>query len=86
MADLDKRIAVFTSGGDAPGMNAAIRAIVRRCCNLNIEIYAIKEGYSGMIKGLEYFKKMSWSDVSGLLSKVTLHWKSILKMKFPKFV
>lgn len=70
MAEGEKRIAVFTSGGDAPGMNAAIRAIVRRCCILKVEVYAIMEGYSGMIKGSNYIKRMGWRDVSGLLSLV----------------
>jgi 6-phosphofructokinase 1 len=46
-----KRIGVFTSGGDAPGMNACIRAVVRACIYHNVEIYGIKRGYDGMIKG-----------------------------------
>ncbi len=44
-----KRIGVFTSGGDAPGMNAAIRAVVRTASYYGIEVYGIKEGYQGMI-------------------------------------
>ena len=46
-----KRIGVFTSGGDAPGMNAAIRAVVRTCAYNNIESYGIFEGYKGLISG-----------------------------------
>ncbi len=46
-----KRIAVFTSGGDAPGMNAAIRAVVRTCIYHGIKAYGIKRGYEGMIEG-----------------------------------
>ena len=46
-----KRIAVFTSGGDAPGMNAAIRAVVRTCIHHGIKAYGIKRGYEGMIEG-----------------------------------
>lgn len=46
-----KRIGVFTSGGDAPGMNACIRAVVRACDYYGIEVVGIKEGYSGMIRG-----------------------------------
>lgn len=44
-----KKIAVFTSGGDAPGMNAAIRAVVRASIYYNKEIFAIYRGYEGMI-------------------------------------
>ena len=46
-----KRIAVFTSGGDAPGMNAAIRAVVRTATYHDLHIYGILRGYDGMIKG-----------------------------------
>lgn len=45
------KIGVFTSGGDAPGMNAAIRAVVRACTYYNIECYGIMRGYEGMIDG-----------------------------------
>ena len=45
-----KKIAVLTSGGDAPGMNACIRAIVRTANHKNIKIYGIQYGYSGLIK------------------------------------
>ena len=46
-----KRIAVFTSGGDAPGMNAAIRAVVRTASYHDLHIYGIERGYEGMING-----------------------------------
>lgn len=46
-----KRIGVFTSGGDAPGMNACIRAVVRACIYHQVEVYGIKRGYDGMING-----------------------------------
>ncbi|MEC9488430.1 MAG: 6-phosphofructokinase [Halanaerobium sp.] len=46
-----KRIGVLTSGGDAPGMNAAIRAVVRTGIYEGLEVYGIKHGYSGLIKG-----------------------------------
>jgi 6-phosphofructokinase 1 len=46
-----KRIGVFTSGGDAPGMNAALRAVVRACTYYNIEVHGIFRGYEGMIEG-----------------------------------
>lgn len=46
-----KRIAVLTSGGDAPGMNAAIRAVVRQAISEGMEVYGIQEGYAGMVAG-----------------------------------
>ena len=46
-----KSIAVFTSGGDAPGMNAALRAVVRTANYYNIDCYGIREGYNGLISG-----------------------------------
>jgi 6-phosphofructokinase 1 len=46
-----KKIAVFTSGGDAPGMNAAIRAVVRGALYYNVEVFGVLRGYEGMIAG-----------------------------------
>ncbi len=46
-----KRIAVLTSGGDAPGMNAAIRAVVRTAIDIKWEVMGIEQGYQGMIDG-----------------------------------
>jgi 6-phosphofructokinase 1 len=46
-----KRIAVFTSGGDAPGMNACIRAVVRTAVYNGVEVYGIRHGYNGLISG-----------------------------------
>ncbi len=46
-----KKIAVLTSGGDAPGMNAAIRAVIRTCLNKGIEPYVIYDGYKGLVEG-----------------------------------
>lgn len=46
-----KRIGVFTSGGDAPGMNAAVRAVVRTAAYHNLQTYGIYRGYEGMIDG-----------------------------------
>jgi 6-phosphofructokinase 1 len=46
-----KRIAVLTSGGDAPGMNAAIRAVVRAAIFAGMEVFGIKRGYTGLIQG-----------------------------------
>ena len=46
-----KRIGVLTSGGDAPGMNAAVRAVVRTAIFHGIECYGIRRGYNGLING-----------------------------------
>ena len=46
-----KRIGVLTSGGDAPGMNAAIRAVVRACTYYGIQVYGIRRGYRGLLDG-----------------------------------
>ncbi len=46
-----KRIGVLTSGGDAPGMNAAVRAVVRTCLYHGIEVYGIRRGWNGLIHG-----------------------------------
>lgn len=50
MANL-KKIGVLTSGGDAPGMNAAVRAVVRRSISLGMEVVGVKRGYAGLIAG-----------------------------------
>ncbi|GAB4255797.1 MAG: 6-phosphofructokinase [Vicingaceae bacterium] len=62
-----KKIAVFTSGGDAPGMNAAIRAVVRTAKYNNIEVMGIYEGYQGMIENnIELLKS---TDVSNIIQR-----------------
>ncbi len=66
---MNKRLAVMTSGGDAPGMNAAIRSIVRIALNRGVEVYAIYEGYQGLINGAEFIRKLSWDAVGGILHK-----------------
>lgn len=62
-----KRIAVLTSGGDAPGMNAAVRSIVRIGYARNIEVLGVFEGFKGLIE--KNFKTMLPRDVSGLIEK-----------------
>ena len=46
-----KKIAVMTSGGDAPGMNAAIRSVVRACAYYSLSCVGIYRGYEGLIEG-----------------------------------
>ena len=60
-----KRVAVLTSGGDAPGMNAAIRAVTRAALANKLKVVAIRRGYQGMIEG--DFVMMKSSDVSGIM-------------------
>jgi 6-phosphofructokinase 1 len=62
-----KKIGVMTSGGDAPGMNAAIRAVVRTCAYHNIECVGIYRGYDGIIEG--DFKLMNARSVKGIINK-----------------
>jgi 6-phosphofructokinase 1 len=62
-----KRIAVLTSGGDAPGMNAAIRAVVRAGISHKLQVYGVMRGYQGLI-GNE-IKKLESTDVSGIIQK-----------------
>ncbi len=46
-----KRIAVLTSGGDAPGMNAAVRAVARTAISKGVEVFGVYRGYNGLING-----------------------------------
>lgn len=62
-----KRIGVLTSGGDSPGMNAAIRAVIRTAAYHNIESYGIRHGYSGLLNG--EILKMEARDVGETLQK-----------------
>lgn len=62
-------IGVMTSGGDAPGMNAAVRAVVKTALSHGIDVYAFYQGYQGMVDGGESIKKMDWDSVGGILHK-----------------
>ena len=62
-----KRIGVLTSGGDAPGMNAAVRAVVRTALSHGVEVMGIYRGYSGLIDG--DIKKLEFRDVSNIINK-----------------
>lgn len=62
-----KKIGVMTSGGDSPGMNAAIRSVVRTCAYHNIDCVGIYRGYEGMIEG--DFKAMDARSVKGIINK-----------------
>lgn len=62
-----KRIGVLTSGGDAPGMNAAIRAVTRVATNIGLEVYGIYDGYRGMVDGK--IKQLTRESVSDILDR-----------------
>lgn len=62
-----KKIAVFTSGGDAPGMNACIRAVVRTALHYNLEVLGVRRGYAGMVDG--EFIPMNSRSVSNIIQK-----------------
>ena len=62
-----KRIGVLTSGGDAPGMNAAIRAVVRACAFHSVEVEGIFQGYAGLIAG--DFKRLNERSVARILGR-----------------
>lgn len=62
-----KRIAVLTSGGDAPGMNAAIRAVVRTGLDKGWEVFGVRRGYAGLIAG--DFIPLNARDVSGIIQQ-----------------
>jgi 6-phosphofructokinase len=62
-----KKIAVFTSGGDSPGMNAAVRAVVRAAFSYKLETFGIIRGYQGMIEG--DFKKLKSDTVSNIIQR-----------------
>lgn len=62
-----KRIGVFTSGGDSPGMNAAIRAVVRTGIYHNLEVIGIRHGYQGLING--FFKQLKSHSVSEIIQR-----------------
>ncbi|OBT51981.1 6-phosphofructokinase [Pseudogymnoascus sp. 24MN13] len=64
-----RKIAMMTSGGDAPGMNGAVRAVVRSAIDEGFDAYCIYEGYEGLVQGGDLIKKMSWGDVRGWLSE-----------------
>ncbi len=62
-----KSLAVLTSGGDASGMNAAVRAVMRTALNHGLEVYAIDEGYQGMVDGGDRIRRVGWGATSGIL-------------------
>jgi 6-phosphofructokinase 1 len=75
-----KKIGVLTSGGDSPGMNAAIRSVVRTCAYHEIECVGIYRGYQGMIEG--DFKEMNARSVNNIINKGGTILKSARSKEF----
>ncbi len=80
MSKTIKKIGVLTSGGDSPGMNAAIRSVVRTCAYHNIECVGIYRGYQGMIEG--DFKEMGPRSVNNIINKGGTILKSARSKEF----
>jgi 6-phosphofructokinase 1 len=64
-----RRVAVLTSGGDSPGMNPAVRAVVRAALHRGLAAYAVYEGYKGLVAGGDAIRSMSFEDVGGILHR-----------------
>src|SRR5215208_1825413 len=64
---MTQRIGILTSGGDAQGMNAAVRAVIRTALDRGVEVYAIYEGYQGLVDDGEYIRQMNWDSAGGIL-------------------
>lgn len=80
MSKTIKKIAVLTSGGDSPGMNAAIRSVVRTCAYYNVDCIGIYRGYQGMIEG--DFKEMGPRSVHNIVNKGGTILKSARSKEF----
>src|SRR5262245_17114275 len=64
-----RRLGILTSVGDAPGMNAAVRAVVRAALDQGIDVYAIYEGYQGMVDGGDRIRPLNWNAVGGIMQR-----------------
>lgn len=62
-----KRLALLTSGGDAPGMNAAIRAVGRSAIKEECQVFGFRQGYAGLITG--NFLRLGTRDVGGIIQR-----------------
>ena len=82
--DMIKTIGVLTSGGDAPGMNAAVRAVARTAISRGIKVYGIRRGYNGLING--DIIEMNERSVSDILQKdgTTMFSKEANGIRFVK--
>ena len=67
MSETKGAVGVMTSGGDSQGMNAAVRAVVRTGIAMGIDVYAIREGYQGLVD--DHIVKMDWESVGGIMEQ-----------------
>ena len=67
MSQAKKRLAVLTGGGDCPGLNAVIRAVVKTALNNGYDIFGIENGFNGLVTGR--MGLMTYKDVSGILPR-----------------
>ena len=67
MAEKKRRFAVLTGGGDCPGLNAVIRAVIKTFLQNGCEVFGIYNGFNGLING--NLKLMDYADVSGILPR-----------------
>ncbi len=65
----ERGLAVLTSGGDAQGMNPALRAIVRTALKRGLVPYGVYEGYQGLVDGEKFIQRLHWSSVGGIIHK-----------------
>ena len=63
------RLGVLTSGGDAQGMNAAVRSAVRAALEREAQVFGIFEGFQGMIEGGNLIRPFTWDSVGGVLQQ-----------------
>ena len=75
-----RRIGVFSSGGDAPGMNAAIRAVVRTASYYDLQVYGVYRGYEGMIEG--QIERLEKGDVANIIHRGGTILKTARSEKF----
>jgi 6-phosphofructokinase 1 len=75
------RIGVLTSGGDARGMNASIRAVVRAALNRGVEVYAITEGCQGMVEGGDRVRPLTWRTGGGIIQLGLDRWHVMAKRR-----
>jgi 6-phosphofructokinase 1 len=80
MAEKPKHIAVLTSGGDAPGMNAAIRSVVRSCSHFNVTCSGVYRGYQGLIEG--DIRPLGARSVNNIINKGGTKLKSARSLDF----
>lgn len=79
MSNNVKRIGVLTSGGDAPGMNAAIRAVVRTCMYEGIECIGIRRGWNGLINSDVF--RMTGKDVAHIINGAEIEEELRIKLR-----